>query len=209
MTLAAYREARGARKRRAILDAARHLFADQGLGAVSMATLAQVAGVSTATLYRHFDTKEDVFACVIDELVAAFGLTGGEPPEEPREVESLENLAERYTRLLSDREVVGLLRAVVADRDNGSGFRDRLEHHGNSILLKDFETAIRGEFARVALPAEPEVLRLAMLELRGALEHITVTPALLFHEFLAAESRGPLVSRIVASWRSHWLRTGR
>jgi len=200
VTLAAFREERAGQKRRAILDAARVLFSEQGLGAVSMATLAQAAGVSTATLYRYFDAKEDVFACVIDELVAAFGLAGGKPGE----VESLASLAARYARLLSNVEVVGLLRAVIADPDRGSGFRDRLEHHGNAILFKDFEAAIRREFSEAGLTIEPDTLRLATLELRGALEHITLTPALLFHEFLAAEQLERQVGRIVESWVSHW-----
>ncbi|MBM4203773.1 MAG: TetR/AcrR family transcriptional regulator [Gammaproteobacteria bacterium] len=201
MTLAAFREERAGQKRRAILDAARQLFAELGLSAVSMATLAQAAGVSTATLYRHFEAKEDVFACVIDELVAAFGLAESDPDE----VESLASLATRYARLLSDAEVVGLLRAVIADPDHGSGFRDRLEHHGNAILFKDFEAAIRREFGAPGLTVEPDTLRLATLELRGALEHITLIPALLFHEFLPADPDERQVRRIVESWTSHWL----
>ncbi len=202
MTLAAFREERATQKRRAILDAARALFGSQGLGAVSMATLAAAAGVSTATLYRHFVAKEDVFACVVDELVAAFTVqteTATGPDD------GLKGLALRYARLLSDPVVLGLLRAVIADRENGTGFRERLESHGNAILLKDFETAISAVFAQGSKPFPQEALTQAGLELRGALEHVSLTPGLLFFESPPEGVLERQVERIVESWRRHWL----
>lgn len=210
MTLAAFRENRAAQKRRAILDAARSLFAEQGLGAVSMATLAGAAGVSTATLYRHFTAKEEVFGCVIDELVEEFGLS--EPPLGEADSsrghrivavgDPLRALALRYARLLSDPVVLGLLRALVADRDHGGSFRDRLDAHGNAILLRDFENTIRivqGE------SVTQENITQSSLELRGAIEHISLVPGLLFDERLSVDALERQVDRIVNSWRKHWL----
>lgn len=202
MTLAAFREERAAQKRRAILDAARNLFGTQGLAAVSMATLAAAAGVSTATLYRHFEAKEDVFACVIDELVAAFS---GEADASAATGDGLYRLAQRYTRLLSDPVVLGLLRALIANRENGAGFRERLESHGNAILLREFENEITAAFAAARRPIAAEILAQSSLELRGALEHVSLTPGLLFFEVLPADARERQVSRIVESWRQHWL----
>lgn len=43
-----------------ILDAARRLFAEEGIEAVSMHRIAQHAGVGQATLYRHYVHKGDV-----------------------------------------------------------------------------------------------------------------------------------------------------
>ena len=69
MSLQDFRDNRAQEKRAAVIQAATTLFAERGLNAVSMATLAQAAGVSTATLYRHFVDKEAVFAEVIEYLV--------------------------------------------------------------------------------------------------------------------------------------------
>ena len=44
-----------------LLDAARELVEDGGYGAASVAAVAQRAGVASGTLYRHFDSKEDLF----------------------------------------------------------------------------------------------------------------------------------------------------
>lgn len=57
----------GSPKRRLILDAARELFLAHGYGAVSMDTVARRAGVSKATLYAHFTSKDELFATMMDQ----------------------------------------------------------------------------------------------------------------------------------------------
>ncbi len=54
-------------KRHAVLDAAATLFMAQGYGAVSMDSIAREAGVSKATLYAHFTSKDRLFATIITE----------------------------------------------------------------------------------------------------------------------------------------------
>ncbi|HEY0266094.1 MAG TPA: TetR/AcrR family transcriptional regulator [Rhizomicrobium sp.] len=52
-------------KRAAILDAAKHLFANEGYAGVSMDQIAAEAGVSKLTVYSHFGDKEALFAAAI------------------------------------------------------------------------------------------------------------------------------------------------
>lgn len=54
-----------ARKRAAILDAARDAFLRMGYEGASMEGIAAAAGVSIMTLYRHATGKNDLFAAVI------------------------------------------------------------------------------------------------------------------------------------------------
>lgn len=54
-----------ARKQAAILAAARREFLDKGFGDTTMAGVADAAGVSVATLYRHARSKEDLFEAVV------------------------------------------------------------------------------------------------------------------------------------------------
>src|SRR5450755_2013319 len=54
-------------KRQLVLDAAASLFMAQGYGAVSMDAIARAAGVSKATLYAHFSSKDQLFATIIGE----------------------------------------------------------------------------------------------------------------------------------------------
>lgn len=58
------------RSRRAILDAAHDLFSDGG--EASFAEIAQLAGVGQATVYRHFENRQDLFAALAEEGMSRF-----------------------------------------------------------------------------------------------------------------------------------------
>jgi AcrR family transcriptional regulator len=60
---------RSERKRRAILIAAERLFLDSGYLGTSMDLIAQVAGVSKQTVYRHFADKERLFIEIVTTTV--------------------------------------------------------------------------------------------------------------------------------------------
>ena len=57
----------GERNRTRLLDEAEILFGELGTNA-SLDELARRAGVSSATLYRHFPTREDLFRALLDRL---------------------------------------------------------------------------------------------------------------------------------------------
>ncbi|HUN51489.1 MAG TPA: TetR/AcrR family transcriptional regulator [Candidatus Sulfotelmatobacter sp.] len=54
-------------KREAVLKAAGALFLQVGFGAASMDVIARSAGVSKATVYAHFASKEALFAAMLEE----------------------------------------------------------------------------------------------------------------------------------------------
>jgi AcrR family transcriptional regulator len=60
------------RNRDRILDAARRLYATDGLG-VSMAAVARAAGVGIATLFRRFPGQDDLIAAVFADRMAVYG----------------------------------------------------------------------------------------------------------------------------------------
>jgi AcrR family transcriptional regulator len=53
------------KKRAAIVDAARQEFLKNGYASTSMDRIADVAGVSVKTVYRHFDNKDGLFSAVM------------------------------------------------------------------------------------------------------------------------------------------------
>ena len=61
---------RRAERREQILDAATRAFATAGYGATSLDDLARAAGVSRVILYRHFDTKADLYRAALDRAQA-------------------------------------------------------------------------------------------------------------------------------------------
>jgi TetR/AcrR family transcriptional regulator of autoinduction and epiphytic fitness len=54
-------------KRAAILEAATELFLAEGYDGASLAKIATTAGVSTATLFKRFPTKADLFDAIVTE----------------------------------------------------------------------------------------------------------------------------------------------
>jgi AcrR family transcriptional regulator len=62
-------------KRELILDAAREVFAAEGLEGASLRAIATRAGYTPAALYFHFDSKEAIYAEVLRDSLASLGGT--------------------------------------------------------------------------------------------------------------------------------------
>ncbi|HKR62163.1 MAG TPA: helix-turn-helix domain-containing protein, partial [Thermoanaerobaculia bacterium] len=64
------REEKSERSRRAVLDAALHLFSHHGYRGTTLREIADRARVSTGNVYHHFPDKEAIFHALIDEYFA-------------------------------------------------------------------------------------------------------------------------------------------
>jgi AcrR family transcriptional regulator len=99
----------GPERRAAILAVARGLFAHQGYHGTSTGEIARAAGCSEAVLYRHFPSKQDLFAAVLvrsagqmrSHLEAAVAAT----PDDP-----LAGLTQAFMRMAGEPDVSDHLR---------------------------------------------------------------------------------------------------
>lgn len=71
------REAVSEHKRALILDAARQIFAEQGLDGASLRAIALRAGYTPAALYFHFESKEAIYAEVLQTSLESLGAEVG------------------------------------------------------------------------------------------------------------------------------------
>jgi TetR/AcrR family transcriptional repressor of mexJK operon len=81
-----------------------------------MDAVAEAAGVSKMTVYRHFESKEALFAGLIGELcerMVAGGLSSGLHALAP--ARAFRRFAEGFARTVFDPATVGLLRIVIAE----------------------------------------------------------------------------------------------
>ena len=73
-------------RREQIIEAAREVFARSGRAGARTRDLAEAAGINEALLYRHFDSKEDLYeaavAAPLEQAVATLVERSGEPPAE-------------------------------------------------------------------------------------------------------------------------------
>jgi TetR/AcrR family transcriptional repressor of mexJK operon len=107
---------RGAAKRRAILAGAKKVFLRRGFEGASMDEVALAAGVSKMTVYRHFASKEALFAGLVGGLCEAMvdgalsdGLDGLPPAE------ALRRFGRGFARTVFDPATLSLLRSVLAE----------------------------------------------------------------------------------------------
>ncbi len=114
--LKAHQEARRRQSVEALLEAAADLFVAQGYAQTSMAQLAKAAGVSPATLYKAFDSKEALFRAMVErELHRA-----REPFEQGVPVFTTAReaglfIATRLKQVMSDPRILGLTWLAMAE----------------------------------------------------------------------------------------------
>jgi TetR/AcrR family transcriptional repressor of mexJK operon len=107
-----------ARKRAQILDASREAFLTLGYEKASMEAIAAKADVSIMTLYRHAESKEDLFSAVIaracDPTDPAEQELWGRILKQPLE-EVLTQFGLTFQGRLADPDTVALMRVVMAE----------------------------------------------------------------------------------------------
>lgn len=125
------------RSRGLILEAALHLFSEQGYRSTSIREIAEAAGLSTGNLYHHFADKDELFRTLLDQYWAAIdspdfpfnkALMAGAFPDD---LEALGRAAEESVRL--HRRHVALI------------YVDVVEFQG--IHIRKFYTEMAGRFA--------------------------------------------------------------
>lgn len=146
-------EGRSARKRRAIVDAALAAFLEKGYERTSMDEIAAAAAVSKQTVYKHYASKEGLFADIVIgtirdaeagsvELVEA--LSGSEDLEA-----DLRRFARRHLAVVLQPHVVQLRRVIISEATRFPDIARTWYEHGPQLgqetLAREFaELARRG-----------------------------------------------------------------
>lgn len=168
-------------KKAQIVEAARALFLDVGYARATMSALAQRAGVSPTTLYKHFPEKDALFTAVLDALAAQFAEVLDSEDKRNASLDSqLNAFGLRYAGLLADPQVVAMARLVVAEAplfpDIAARFFAALNgpvFHRLSALIT---AGIKAKQLRPHLPTD------SMGQLLGYIERSVLFPRLLSPE---------------------------
>ena len=102
-------------KRKAILRGAKSVFLKAGFGDTSMDEVAARAGVSKMTVYRHFGSKEDLFAGVITDLCNLIVAEELEQLFEQQPEEALRRYARKMVDIVFSPDTIELHRIVIAE----------------------------------------------------------------------------------------------
>jgi TetR/AcrR family transcriptional repressor of mexJK operon len=188
-------------KRAAILRGAKRAFLRQGFERASMDEVADRAGVSKMTVYRHFGSKEDLFAGVITDLCNGIVAEDLERIFEEAPEKALRRYAERMIGIVFDPDTVELHRIVVAESRRfpklGRFFYDYGPQACIDALVRYFERNKTNRRFRVADPVRAAE---EFLELLRGYAHLRV-----LLKIERAPKRKEMTSRINAAVR-HVLR---
>jgi AcrR family transcriptional regulator len=157
------RRADAQRNREALLSAARTLLAERGL-AVQVDELATAAGVGVATLYRNFDSREDLIRAVLEDHTRAM----------------IARLREAISGLAPDRALEAAVHEVAAHL---ADFRDLIDvavrfrrTERSAPVLDEFLEELGGVLARAQADGSAR-LDVTLDDLSGLVLGIGLAPA--------------------------------
>lgn len=140
--------------RKALIEAARRLFAANGYYNVGIREFAAEAGVTRGALYHHFEGKEDLFVAVMEDIQAelkANAATRHRASERP----------DRWTQLRQDLQIAldemmepAIVQILLIDAPSVLGWK-RWREHRQTFGLAAIRKAIEGSVAEGLIAAQP------------------------------------------------------
>lgn len=194
MPLADYQAGLKQEKQTALLDAARSAFLARGFARSSVNTIAKDAGISIATLYKYFDTKEDLFGAVIGrswaELRSDLDLQKLNvlPP-----AEALCLIGDEYAELLGRENVRELFRVIIAEAVQFPELGEKLYEHGKEAFLEKVEQYLKRRIESGELSIDDSAL--ATRQFLGLIDAVVFWPGLLTIKSAVSEAERENVVR--------------
>jgi AcrR family transcriptional regulator len=127
---------RGERRRLELVDVAEQLFLERGFADTSMQMIAERAGASKETLYRHFSSKELLFVEIVSRNALqvsgpdAAVTRGGDPGS------VLSELGVGLLRIILTREASCLFRTVVSESVRTPELGDLFYQRGPGVVVE-------------------------------------------------------------------------
>lgn len=94
-------------RERMILDAAEKLFSERSFDGVGIDAIGRAAGIVGSGVYRHFASKQEIFATLMDEATDTILVHIAEPCDDP--FEDLEMLVRTHVRFCLDRSTLATI----------------------------------------------------------------------------------------------------
>jgi TetR/AcrR family transcriptional regulator, mexJK operon transcriptional repressor len=158
----ARRVPRGEKRREEIAAVAQRIFLELGFSEATMQIIAASAGASKETLYRHFGSKEELFAEIVRSRAASVFCGTGEAHLRGEPEEVLTRIGYNLLQLLSGDHSLSLYRLVIAEAP-------RAPELGHIFLEQGPRQVLRQLTAQIASAAEMKLLHCADPELAAKL----------------------------------------
>ncbi len=146
-------------KRGQILDGAKRVFMKMGFDAASMNDVTREAGVSKGTIYVYFDSKEDLFAALIEREKGRFTETLRDILADSHDVEDgLRRFGIAFARQILVGDMIPAMRTVLGVVDRMPGLCSRFLSAAPANARTVLEAFLRRKMAEGALKSVDEEL---------------------------------------------------
>lgn len=137
-----------------LVDVAEKIFLERGFTDTTMQTIAEQAGASKETLYRHFASKELLFAEIVSRKAAEINgpdaaTTRGEPPQI-----ALSELGMGLLRHILRNQSTSLFRMVVMESARTGELGQLFYERGPGVTVERLATYLKGATKRGELRCE-------------------------------------------------------
>jgi TetR/AcrR family transcriptional regulator, regulator of autoinduction and epiphytic fitness len=142
MPIEEYRKSVADQKRQAILDAAVQNFLATGYERTTLEMVAKDAGVSTATVYKHFSTKRALFGGIMERIWETKVDLSDSVEQGTDSTEILTVIGQEYAQLL---RVEALFRVIIAEAPRFPELGEELYYRGKEPYLKRLHAYLQKE----------------------------------------------------------------
>ena len=119
--------------RERILAAALEMFSQNGFAGTNIRELSASLGMGKSSLYRHFESKEDIWNALLDEMIAYYDARFGSSEHLPPVPESLEGLVQMTMQMASltirDEKIVMTRKLLSIEQYRDERARDLATKH--------------------------------------------------------------------------------
>lgn len=128
-----------------ILAAALDLFSRNGYAGTNIRELTAALGLVKSSLYKHFESKEEIWDALLDSMIAYYGERFGSPERLPPAPDSLEGLVSTTMGMVDftihDEKVIKTRKLLTIEQ-----FRD---DRARTLATKHFLTGLRDMFTPI------------------------------------------------------------
>lgn len=149
------KQLRNEARRQAILEVAAPAFLEHGYARISLSAIAAQVGGSKATMWRHFPSKADLFAAVLERQTASFRASLDAALGQRRTLrETLRDFCMAYMAKLNSDEAIALHRLVIAEAARFPEMGEIFYGQGPALVGAMLATTIReaSERGEVGVP---------------------------------------------------------
>ena len=160
-----------------ILMAALEMFSQYGYAGTNIRELAASLDMGKSSLYRHFESKEEIWNTLLDRMIAYYGERFGSADHLPPVPDSLEGLVEMTMRMVDftvhDEKIVMTRKVLAIEQFRDERAKALATRHFLTGLTQIFTPVFQGMMEKGLLRQDdPEMLAFAYTAPISALIHL-------------------------------------